>query len=95
LESRQYEEVHAPPTEFFREVNNRILELGQMFGLRDVTTLELICECGDGKCTTRLSVPRATYDQLRTTAGRHLVACGHERAGTVVARTNGYVVVAD
>lgn len=78
--------------DFFREVNDRIVELGERFGLGE-KTLELICECGDTTCTQRLSVPCAEYEQLRETPGRRVVVTGHERATKVVTRGDGYVVV--
>jgi hypothetical protein len=67
-----------------------------MFGLRNEAWLELICECGDGTCTTRVKIARRAYDELRAAPGRrHLVVSGHEREDMIVARGDGYVVVAD
>jgi len=80
--------------DFFREVNERIVELGERFGLGE-KTLALICECGDTTCTTRLSVPCTEYEQVRETPGRRVVVAGHERATAVVMRGDGYVVVSD
>jgi hypothetical protein len=79
---------------FFREVNARILELGERFALRE-ETLELICECGDTSCTERLSIPSSEYAQVREAAGRRVVVAGHERTCGVVARGDRYVVVSD
>jgi len=85
-----------PPAfdDFFREVNDRIVELGSRFGFRD-ETLELICECDDGCCTEHLSIASAEYQQVRTSKARHVVIAGHEHSGRVVARGDGYVVVED
>jgi hypothetical protein len=80
--------------DFFREVNERIRELGERFGLGE-DTLELVCECGDTACTQRVSIPCADYEQVRTEPGRRVVRAGHEHVGHVVARTDGYVVVSD
>jgi hypothetical protein len=84
---------HAPD-DFFREVNERILELGERFALGK-ETLELICECADTTCTQHLSIPCAAYEQVRDVPGRRVVAAGHEYTCRVVARNGGYVVVCD
>ena len=78
--------------DFFRQVNDRIVELGERFGFRE-EVLELVCECGDTGCSDRLSVPAAEYEQVRNADGRHVVAPGHALADRVVARGEGYVVV--
>lgn len=80
--------------DFFREVNDRIVELGERFGLQE-ETLELICECGDTICTERLSIPGNEYEQVREAPGRRVVIAGHERTCRVVTRGSGYVVVSD
>jgi hypothetical protein len=86
----------APPAsdDFFRQVNDRIVELGERFGFRE-EVLQLICECGDTTCSEHLSVPAAEYEQIRHAAGRHVVAAGHSSANHVVSRGDGYVVVED
>ena len=96
-EDRGVERQPSPPPafdDFFREVNDRIVELGERFGLRE-ETLKLICECDDGCCTEHLSIATATYEQVRAASGRHVVVVGHEYSGRVVARGDGYVVVED
>jgi hypothetical protein len=96
-EDRGIEEQPAPPPafeDFFREVNDRIVELGSRFGFRE-ERLELICECDDGCCTEHLSIPSAEYERVRGAEGRHVVVVGHEHSGRVVARGAGYVVVED
>jgi hypothetical protein len=89
-------EQQPPPAfdDLFREVNDRIVELGTRFGFRD-ETLELICECDDSACTAHMSIPTADYAQVRASAGRHVVVAGHEHSGRVVERGDGYVVVED
>jgi hypothetical protein len=95
------EERKLPPTtppgesdDFFREVNDRIIELGERFGFRE-DQLELICECEDAACAERIGIGHAEFAQLRATDGLHLIAEGHERSGRVVDSGDGYVVVAD
>ena len=80
--------------DLFREVNDRIVELGTRFGVRD-ETLELICECDDSACTAHLSIPSTEYEQVRAAQRRHVVVAGHEHSGRVVERGDGYVVVED
>jgi hypothetical protein len=80
--------------DFFREVNERIRELGERFGFGD-ETLELICECGDTTCTQHVSIASAEYRQVREAPGRRVVIVGHEHACRVVARNGSYVVVCD
>jgi hypothetical protein len=89
-------EQQPPPAfdDFFREVNDRIVELGTRFGFRD-ETLELICECDDSACTKHMSISSAEYEQVRTAQRRHVVVAGHEHSGRVVGRGDGYVVVED
>jgi hypothetical protein len=101
VESRHTSEdsgVGQPPPvsdDFFRAVNERIVELGERFGLRDETGLELICECDDHSCTERVNIEAAAYADVRATEGRHVVIAGHQRSGRVVAGSDGYVVVED
>ena len=80
--------------DLFREVNDRIMELGERFGFRE-DPLQLICECEDGSCTQRVSISAAEFAQLRATSGLHLVAEGHARSGRVIRRNGGYIVVGD
>src|SRR4029450_9224513 len=40
---------------FFRQVNDRIVELDDRFGFRE-ELLELICECDDPSCTERVFI---------------------------------------
>jgi hypothetical protein len=80
--------------DFFREVNERIAELGERFGIQE-ETLALVCECDDTGCTLHLSVPASEYRNVRGSRGWHVVSSGHEPSGRIVARGEGYVVVED
>jgi len=61
----------------FREVNERLRELGEGFSL--VSELaEFVCECGDTSCTERLRVSLDEYEGVRADAKRFLVVPGHE-----------------
>lgn len=78
----------------FREVNDRIMELGDRFGFR-AEQLALVCECEDPTCTERVEISPAAFAELRGKVGLHLVADGHARSGRVAERGHGYLVVAD
>jgi hypothetical protein len=86
----------AQRDDLFREVNERIVELGRRFGVQD-SQLELLCECEDGACTERVSISPLEYGEVRLVASRHIVVPGHEPIGRgrVVERRAGYVVVED
>ena len=96
IEERQRSSPQRPGCgdDLFREVNDRIMELGQRFGV-DGQPLELICECEDSCCTHRVEISAAAFARLRDTEGLHLVAADHLYAGRVVGRGDGYLVVAD
>lgn len=85
---------HDCGDELFREVNDRIVELGQRFGV-DEQPLELICECADSSCTHRVEISAAAFAQLRDTEGLRLVTADHLHTGRVVGSGAGYLVVAD
>jgi hypothetical protein len=84
----------AEPDDLFREINDRIIELGERFGLRE-ERLELICECEDPSCTERVGIAHAEFAELRTAHGSRLVADGHEHSARIVGHGDGYVVVGD
>ena len=102
MESRHRTEERERPTpqrsdcgdDLFREVNDRIMELGQRFGV-DELPLELICECDDSSCTHRVEISAGAFARLRDIEGLHLVAADHSHPGRVVGRGDGYLVVAD
>src|SRR6266568_2304233 len=64
----------------FREVNERIENLAETFDLK-TQSLDLICECGDGSCTERVTMSRAEYEQLRSDPHNFAVHPGHEHPG--------------
>jgi hypothetical protein len=80
--------------DLFREVNDRIMELGKQFGV-DEEPFELICECENSGCTDRVQISAAEFAQLRRADGLHLIAPGHLHRGRVVTRGETYLVVAD
>ena len=78
----------------FREVNERIEELAEGFGLAS-QPLDLVCECGDGSCLRRITMTHAEYEELRSDSHRFAVYPGHESPDLerVVDRREGYDIV--
>jgi hypothetical protein len=77
----------------FREVNERIREIGSQFLVPP--PLELICECGDGACSERLHIGVKEYEAIRKTDGLFVVLPGHQLTDVegIHERGCGYVVV--
>jgi hypothetical protein len=78
----------------FRELNERIENLAETFGIED-QQLDLVCECGDGTCTERITMTRNEYEDLRSDPTHFAVFPGHEQPGVerFVARRGTYDVV--
>jgi hypothetical protein len=78
----------------FREVNERINDLADQFGLED-QPLDLVCECGDAACVERISMSRDEYEELRADPTHFAVYPGHETADfeAIVERRGGYDIV--
>jgi len=76
----------------FREVNERIEELGERFETAEV---EFVCECANSGCTERLNLTTGEYEHVRSEPDRFLLVPGHERPGTerVVEDHGRYLVV--
>jgi hypothetical protein len=87
------EERAARNEALFREVNERVKEVQAGFGDPDAT--EFVCECADDGCATRIRVPLATYERVRSNPLHFLVLPGHERGDLehVVERGEGFLVV--
>ena len=78
----------------FREVNERISDLANQFGLQE-QALDLVCECGDPSCVERISMSREAYEQLRSGPTHFAVYPGHEdpEVEDVIERNAPYHVV--
>ena len=78
----------------FREVNERISDLAENFGLGD-QQLDLVCECGDPDCVERISMSRSEYEQLRSHPTLFAVHAGHDKPEIeeLLARRGSYDVV--
>jgi hypothetical protein len=81
----------------FREVNERIAELGESAGHSETDkTLDLLCECGaEGGCGEKVRMPLAAYERVRAQDDRFVVKPGHETPDLeyAVDWTDQYVVV--
>jgi hypothetical protein len=78
----------------FRDVNERIEELAETFGLGD-RSLDLVCECGDASCTERIAMPMAEYEEMRSGATLFAVYPGHEAPDveSIIERREGYDLI--
>jgi hypothetical protein len=78
----------------FREVNERISDLAEGFGLEE-QPLDLVCECGDPACVERITMGRQEYERLRADPTHFAVFPGHEEPDveSIVERKGSYDVV--
>ena len=76
----------------FREVNERIAEIGVGFELENV---EAFCECSDTSCTQRFELSRSDYAHVRSSSTQFAVVPGHEtpEVERVVEQREEYFVV--
>jgi hypothetical protein len=78
----------------FREANERIEELNRTF--EPLTgELVLVCECGYGGCTEKISMSASAYEEVRSDPTQFAIIPGHEISDveTVVAHNEGYDIV--
>jgi hypothetical protein len=78
----------------FREVNERIENLAETFGLES-EQLDLLCECGDPNCSERIVMTHSEYEQVRSESKLFAVSPGHEIPDVerVIDRRKGYDIV--
>lgn len=85
--------VELRTEELYREVNERIVRLNELF---ESPVGEFLCECADSDCAERLVLALEEYDAIRSDARRFLMASGHEpRGARVLERHEGWEVVAE
>jgi hypothetical protein len=81
----------------FREVNERIAQLGEKAQAWSPDgTIQFLCECGEeGGCGQRVRVPLDVYERVRSQDDRFIVRPGHETPDIerAVEWTDAYVVV--
>lgn len=77
----------------FREVNERLEELAQ--GFAHPETLDLICECGNASCASRIEMDHKEYEQVRSDSATFAIVKGHEIPDVeeIVERRKRYDVV--
>jgi hypothetical protein len=78
----------------YREVNERMLDLHDRFGLDD-DYVEFVCECSRIDCNERLRLTTAEYEHVRE-SGRHFaLRHGHEEPSieSVVEENDRFVMV--
>jgi hypothetical protein len=61
----------------FREVNERLRELGEGFSLVSEVA-EFVCECGDSACAERIQLPLTEYERVRSDPKWFVIVPGHE-----------------
>jgi hypothetical protein len=78
----------------FRELNERLRDLGESFSLVTDTT-EFVCECINSACTERVRMSLAAYEEIRSDPKRFFVLKGHEAPEYeyVVEEREDYLVV--
>ena len=76
----------------FRQMNERLAQLGEEFGDE---TVAFLCECSDPACSAELSIPISVYEAVRDHPRRFLIVPGHEREGVerVLEEHQEYLVV--
>jgi hypothetical protein len=77
----------------FREVNERIAEVNDTFGVEGQA--EFLCECGQQVCLATVKLTRTQYEAIRGESRRFIVVPGHENSSVerVVQREPGFLVV--
>jgi hypothetical protein len=78
----------------FREVNERIDDLDDRFGVSD-GTIVVICECGRVDCTAQIELSRREYEEIRSDSATFALVPGHEDPDVeeVVRRAANHLVV--
>ena len=88
------EERLARNEALFREVNERLEELGRRTGTAD-GGLDFVCECADESCTERIHLSLPEYEEVRSDPTHFAVLPGHEASVEhVVADRGSYLIVA-
>jgi hypothetical protein len=79
----------------FRDLNERMKEIGATIALEEPEALELFCECGRSDCVAKLTISTDAYERVRANPERFIVAVGHDaqEVEEVVEQHNGYWIV--
>ena len=78
----------------FREVNERLRELGEGFSLVSEVA-EFVCACGNRACTERIQLPLSEYERVRSDAKWFVIVPGHEilEYERVIEKNDRYMIV--
>ncbi|HET9323546.1 MAG TPA: hypothetical protein VFO03_06670 [Gaiellaceae bacterium] len=78
----------------FREVNERLRELGEGFSLVSEAA-EFVCECGDTSCVERIELTLSEYERVRSDPKRFFLLPGHEEPSVerVIEQHDDYWIV--
>lgn len=78
----------------FRNVNERLRELGEGFSLVTEQT-EFVCECANTSCTERIPLALSMYEEIRSDSKRFFVIKGHEEPEyeQIVSENDAYYIV--
>ena len=78
----------------FREVNERLQELAEGFA-HTPEKLDLICECGNASCASRIEMDPEEYQKVRSDSTTFAIIKGHAIPDVeeIVERRAGYDVV--
>jgi hypothetical protein len=79
----------------FRQVNERVKDIGDAFSSIDPSPIDFVCECGMKTCTEPISLPLSEYEQVRSVPTHFFVLPSHvlPDVEVVVRDAEGYVVV--
>lgn len=80
----------------FREVNERIKSLANLFKWGEPEPLDLVCECRNATCIQRIEMTRAEYQAVRAVDTQFALYPGHADLAIerVISSHKGYEVVA-
>ena len=80
----------------FREVNERIASLANLFEFGDPALLDLVCECRNATCVKRIEMTPADYESVRAEETHFALYPGHAdpEIERVISSHQGYEVVA-
>ncbi len=78
----------------FREVNERLRELGESFSLV-AEIAEFVCECADSSCTDRIQMALSAYEHVRSDPKWFVIIAGHDIPDyeRVISESGGYAIV--
>ena len=79
----------------FRQVNERVKDVGDAFAAVDPSAIDFVCECGQQSCTEPIPLTRAEYERVRSVPTHFFVVPGHviPEVEIVVREGDDYVVV--